>query len=160
MRTGAMMRNDWKSLRVGDRVRILRLPTLWNHPNYHVDPSTRRLYRRLIARKRLVRVFRIDEFGQPWIQGRAPARVRMVDTGHRRRQLGARQASGENLIRPAGNLVHPPGIEPGSVVPETAVLSVELWVPVEPSQICRCIRHAWQAAFQSTARKGGASPAQ
>src|SRR5262245_11499190 len=23
---------------------------------------------------------------------------------------------------------HPPGIEPGSVVPETAVLSVELWV--------------------------------
>jgi hypothetical protein len=72
MRTGAMMRNDWKSLRVGDRVRILRLPTLWNHPNYHVDPSTRRLYRRLIARKRSVRVFRIDEFGQPWIQGRAP----------------------------------------------------------------------------------------
>jgi hypothetical protein len=26
------------------------------------------------------------------------------------------------------SVVHPPGIEPGSVVPETAVLSVELWV--------------------------------
>jgi hypothetical protein len=55
---------------VGDRVRIVRLPSIWDRPDYRVDPSTQRLYRRLIARKRSMRVFWIDEFDQPWIQGR------------------------------------------------------------------------------------------
>lgn len=65
----------WRDLRVGDRVRIVRLPSDWNRPDWHVDLSTRQLYRKLIARKRSVRVYRVDELGQPWIQGRRRLRV-------------------------------------------------------------------------------------
>jgi hypothetical protein len=64
------MKDDWRSPRVGDRVRIVRLPSDWEKPNWRVDPSLRQLYRRLIDRKWSVRVFWIDEFQQPWIQGR------------------------------------------------------------------------------------------
>lgn len=62
---------DWRQLRVGDKVRIVRFPSDWGEPGWHVDPSTRELYGKLIARRRPVRVFLVDEFGQPWIQGRA-----------------------------------------------------------------------------------------
>ena len=57
-------------LRVGDRIRIVRLPSAWDRPAYLVPPCTRRLYRRLIARGRPVRVYEIDRQGLPWIHCR------------------------------------------------------------------------------------------
>jgi hypothetical protein len=62
------MNQPWRKLRVGDRIRIIRLPTEWNIvPGYHVPPCTRRLYKRLITRRRPVRISEIDEWGLPWI---------------------------------------------------------------------------------------------
>ena len=58
---------SWRDLRVGDRIRIVRLPTAWGQRGYHVPPCTRRLYMRLIQRRRPVRVYRIDDWGLPWI---------------------------------------------------------------------------------------------
>jgi hypothetical protein len=39
-------------------------------PGVSFFPETRRLYRKLIARKRPVRVFQIDEYRLPWISCR------------------------------------------------------------------------------------------
>jgi hypothetical protein len=61
------MKMSWRDLRIGDRIRIVRLPTEWGQRGYHVPKSTCTLYRRLIQRGRAVRVFKIDEFGIPWI---------------------------------------------------------------------------------------------
>ncbi len=61
------MTESWRDLRVGDRIRIVRLPTEWNRKGYYVPPSTRRLYLQLIRRRRSVRVNRIDESALPWI---------------------------------------------------------------------------------------------
>ena len=63
----ASMAQSWRDLRVGDRIRIVRLPTEWNQPGYHVPPCTRRLCLRLIQRRRPVRVNEIDDGGLPWI---------------------------------------------------------------------------------------------
>jgi hypothetical protein len=62
------MNERWCDLRVGDRIRIVRLPSEWNLPGYHVPPCTKRLYQRLIARRRSVRISEIDELGLPWIR--------------------------------------------------------------------------------------------
>jgi hypothetical protein len=64
------MSKSWRDLRVGDRIRIVRLPTGWERPGYHVPPATRRLYRLLIDRHRPVRVYEIDQSGLPWIHCR------------------------------------------------------------------------------------------
>lgn len=45
---------------MNDRIRFVRVPP--NEP-----PETVRLFQKLIARKRSVRVCEIDEFGNPWI---------------------------------------------------------------------------------------------
>jgi hypothetical protein len=63
----ARMNESWRDLRVGDRIRIIRLPTEWNQRGYRVPPCTRRLYTRLIQRRRPVRVYKIDDWGLPWI---------------------------------------------------------------------------------------------
>ena len=64
------MTDDWRNLRVGDRIRIVRMPSDFSKPGYYVHPSTRRLYKKLIARRRSVRVYEIDEYGGPWISCR------------------------------------------------------------------------------------------
>jgi hypothetical protein len=64
------MNEAWRNLRVGDRIRMVRLPSAWQQPGYQVPRCTRRLYRRLIERRRPVRVYRIDEGGLPWIRCR------------------------------------------------------------------------------------------
>jgi len=64
------MGESWRDLRVGDRIRIVRLPSQWNEPGCRVPPCTRRLYQRLIARRWPVRVHGIDESGLPWIHCR------------------------------------------------------------------------------------------
>lgn len=61
------MSEPWKRLRIGDRVRFVRMPKLADTPGYFFAPETRRVYKKLIARNRPARVFQIDEYGQPWI---------------------------------------------------------------------------------------------
>ena len=55
------------SLRVGDRVRIVRLPPAWDNPQYHVPAPTRRLFRKLMDRGRPLRVREVDERGEAWV---------------------------------------------------------------------------------------------
>lgn len=59
---------EWKSLRVGDRIRFGRMPWDADAPSCTFLPETRRLYKKLIARGRPARVFQIDEYGLPWIR--------------------------------------------------------------------------------------------
>jgi hypothetical protein len=56
----------WRQLRVGDRIRLVRLPT-----DFFVWPSlwreTKDAYRYLLNRRSPVTVFQIDEYGYPWV---------------------------------------------------------------------------------------------
>jgi len=54
-------------LRVGDRIRIVRLPGAFAIPGYRVHPDTRWVFESLLKRGRSLRVFKIDESGLPWI---------------------------------------------------------------------------------------------
>src|SRR5262245_57361756 len=61
---------DWRTLRVGDRIRIVRQPTCFGSlaPDTVLRPATRGLYKRLIALRRQFPVSEIDKDGRPWIQ--------------------------------------------------------------------------------------------
>jgi hypothetical protein len=60
------MRNMKPSdLSVGDRIRINGLPGE-GVPDYYLHRDTKRVFKRLIARGRSVRISRIDEYGTPW----------------------------------------------------------------------------------------------
>lgn len=63
-----MRKPAWKPLRVGDRVRFVRVPTFQGVVGGGLMPETLRLYKRLIRRGRPSRVFQIDENGLPWIR--------------------------------------------------------------------------------------------
>jgi hypothetical protein len=52
-------------LKVGDRIRITGIPGE-GVAGYHILPETVRVYKKLIARKRAVRICTIDEYGSPW----------------------------------------------------------------------------------------------
>jgi hypothetical protein len=54
-----------KRLKVGDRIRIIGVPGE-GIPNYVIHRETVRVYKKLIARKRSVRIREIDEYGVPW----------------------------------------------------------------------------------------------
>lgn len=58
----------WRKLRVGDRIRIVRLPSGVDAPGYQFPACTRRLYERLIERGRPLRISWIDEWKHPWIE--------------------------------------------------------------------------------------------
>jgi hypothetical protein len=60
----------WRDLRVGGRLRVVRFPSDWGRPGYHVPPRTRRPYRRPIERGRPVRVYEVNEGGLPWVRCR------------------------------------------------------------------------------------------
>jgi hypothetical protein len=64
------MSESWRDLRIGDRIRIVRMPSGVDAPGYVFPPCTRRLYEKLITRRRSLRVYEIDEWGLPWIQCR------------------------------------------------------------------------------------------
>jgi hypothetical protein len=64
------MADSWRRLRIGDLIRIVRMPSGVDEPGYTFHPDTRRLYKKLIARRRAVRVFRITEDKLPWIHCR------------------------------------------------------------------------------------------
>jgi hypothetical protein len=61
------MDDAWRRLRIGDRIRVVRLPWDADAPGYFFASETRRLYRKLIARGRPLRIFQIDEHGLPWV---------------------------------------------------------------------------------------------
>lgn len=56
-----------RALRIGDRVRIVRLPPMWSTPGYRVPASTRRVYQLMISRRRTVRIDNVDDWGA-WVQ--------------------------------------------------------------------------------------------
>jgi len=56
-----------RNLKVGDRVRLVHFPTEYL-PRHALHRETRQLYKRLLARRRSVRVNKIDELGMPWIR--------------------------------------------------------------------------------------------
>ena len=58
----------WQELQVGDRIRIVRLPSGIDDPGYVFPPETRELYTTLIARRRPLRICEICEHGLPWIR--------------------------------------------------------------------------------------------
>jgi hypothetical protein len=57
----------WRGLQVGDRIRIVRMPWDADAPGCTFLPETRRLYKKLIARGRPLRVYQVDEYGLPWV---------------------------------------------------------------------------------------------
>ena len=61
------MLESWSALRVGDRVRFVRVPSGVDAPGYYFARDTRRLHKQLIARNRPARVCRVDGDGLPWI---------------------------------------------------------------------------------------------
>jgi hypothetical protein len=52
-------------LKVGDRIRITGVPGV-GIPGYYIHRDTVRAYKKLIARGRSVRIFKIDKYGSPW----------------------------------------------------------------------------------------------
>ena len=67
------MSDTWQKLRVGDRIRFVSMPTEFSQPGYFVHKDTLRVYRRLIARRRSVRVAFLGDWGDwkvPWIRCR------------------------------------------------------------------------------------------
>ena len=62
--------NDWRNLRLGDKVRIVRIPSELSEPHYQDGEweETFALYRTLISEVVELTVSEIDEFGCPWIE--------------------------------------------------------------------------------------------
>jgi hypothetical protein len=67
---GHLVAEPWQQLKVGDRIRFVEEPPEWRRPDYHLPPGTRRLVRGLIARRRPLRIYEVDEWGAPWIRCR------------------------------------------------------------------------------------------
>jgi hypothetical protein len=57
----------WRTLKVGDRVRLVEMPPEFLQPGYRIFPETLRVYKKLVARGRPLRIWQIDEWGHPWI---------------------------------------------------------------------------------------------
>lgn len=54
------------TLRVGDRVQVVRLPPMWSSPGFRVPADTRRVYDLMISRRRPVRIKEVDDIGA-WV---------------------------------------------------------------------------------------------
>jgi hypothetical protein len=59
-----------KMLRVGDRVRFITLPDEWLDPVFKVPPDSVDFMKVMISRSWPSRVYKVDEFGIPWIAAR------------------------------------------------------------------------------------------
>jgi hypothetical protein len=57
----------WRTLRVGELIRIVRVPEEFDEPGYVIAPDTRRLFARLVAERRSHRIAWIDDWGVPSI---------------------------------------------------------------------------------------------
>ena len=58
-----------RKLKVGDRIRIVSVPGE-GVAGYWMHRDTRRVFKKLIARNRTVRIFKFDEYGMPWYECR------------------------------------------------------------------------------------------
>ena len=59
-----------RQLRIGDEVRFVQMPSDAEWPEVRFAPETKRLYKRLIARRRPSRIAEFDEWRIPWIHYR------------------------------------------------------------------------------------------
>lgn len=61
---------EWRELRVGDRIRIVRMPSEFDDPSFLLPRCDHIAYRRLVERHRPLRVCRVDADGLPWVDFR------------------------------------------------------------------------------------------
>jgi len=62
---------DWRELRVGDQVRIVSIPAADQRQFEETgDNFTVRVLRRLIKKRSVRTITKIDEYGQPWFEYR------------------------------------------------------------------------------------------
>jgi len=61
---------NWKALRIGDKIRIVQVPSLFSDPHYHNGDwdDTFALYLKLISSNEVLTISKIDELGRPWIE--------------------------------------------------------------------------------------------
>jgi len=61
---------DWRDLKLSDRIRIVRIPTLFSEPHYHNGEweETFSLCHELITNQKVLLITEIDEDGRPWIE--------------------------------------------------------------------------------------------
>jgi len=64
----------WRTLKVGDYIRLVEYPPEFLQPGCVIFPETIRVYKKLVKRKRPLRISNIDEYGLPWIRCRFPIR--------------------------------------------------------------------------------------
>jgi hypothetical protein len=57
----------WRKSKVGDQIRLTEIPPEFLQVGYYVHLETMRLYKKLLARRRSLRVHEIDKDGFPWI---------------------------------------------------------------------------------------------
>lgn len=62
--------DEWKALKLGDRIRIVRIPSLFSEPHYHNGEwdETFALYRESISSKVVLTISEFDESGRPWVE--------------------------------------------------------------------------------------------
>jgi hypothetical protein len=58
----------WRTLRVGDRVKIVHFPYEFSKRDYTMHDETRAAYRHLIETKEELCVRHIDDEGYPWVK--------------------------------------------------------------------------------------------
>ena len=61
---------DPKKLKVGDKVKFVSLPDEWRHPQAMVLKESVAFMKVMISRNWPSRVYKIDEYGVPWIKAR------------------------------------------------------------------------------------------
>lgn len=61
---------DWRKLKTGDRIRIVKIPSMFAEAHYLNGEweETFSLYRQLITNEEVLSISEIDEDGRPWIQ--------------------------------------------------------------------------------------------
>jgi hypothetical protein len=72
----------WQELRVGDKVRLVEYPPEFLAEGYYTHPDTKRLYRKLVARRSPLRIAWIDEYGLPWAKCRVDKIWHAISLNH------------------------------------------------------------------------------
>ena len=61
-------RELWRELKVGDRIRLVHMPTEFERPGYRLQDCTRIVYQHLIDTRRILVVEKIDKWSCPWTE--------------------------------------------------------------------------------------------
>jgi hypothetical protein len=109
-----------RSLKIGDRVRVVRLPPLWMTPGYRVPLSMRRVYKLMIDRRRPSGSIRLIT-GAPgyafWCGTRVVASI--ITTSHWMTGVGS--ACGRAELRPHNQTLHSTGWAPHGTEMSTGI---------------------------------------